>query len=301
MLAIADRQHRNVTREQLLGLGMSAEAIAHRIRRGRLFPKYRGVYSVGTPDQTRYGEWTAAVLACGDEALLSFECAAALFGVRPDPVGPIEISVPRHVNRSPKGIVVHRRTLTSRDRTRRRNIPVTTIATTIIDLATRLDDSELERAISEAVSRRLTTPDHLVSVQNVTRNRPGAPRLRALLTRHSFRLTDSELERLFIPLALSAGLPVPETRTYVNGFKVDFHWPELGLVVETDSLTFHRDPFQQRNDRLRDQAHTAAGLTQLRFTHWQVSYDQAHVEKTLRAVGQRLLAAAALPSPGRAA
>ncbi len=274
---------------------MTAEAIAHRIRRGKLFPKHRGVYAVGSPDQTRYGEWMAAVLACGDEALLSYECAGALFRVRPDPSGPIEISVPPNVTRRPKGVVVHKRTLTRRDRTRRHSIPVTTIACTIIDLATRLDDSELERAISEATSRRLTTPDHLLSVLSVTHKRNGAPRLRNLLTRHSFRLTDSELERIFIPLSLKAGLPVPETRTYVNGFKVDFSWPALGLVVETDSLTFHRDPFQQRNDRLRDQTHTAAGLTQLRFTHWQVKYDPRHVQKTLRVVGQRLLAA--LPGP----
>ena len=211
--------------------------------------------------------------------------------------GPIEISVPPNVTRRPKGIVGPQAHAHQRDRTRRHNIPVTTIACTIIDLATRLDDSELERAISEATSRHLTTPDHLLSVLNVTHKRNGAPRLRNLLTRHSFRLTDSELERIFIPLSLKAGLPVPETRTYVNGFKVDFSWPALGLVVETDSLTFHRDPFQQRNDRLRDQAHTAAGLTQLRFTHWQVKYDPRHVQKTLRVVGQRLLAASRPEEP----
>jgi len=46
--------------------------------------------------------------------------------------------------------------------------------------------------------------------------------------------------------------------------------PELGLVVETDGLRYHRTPAQQARDRRRDQLHTAAGLTTLRFTHAQV-------------------------------
>jgi very-short-patch-repair endonuclease len=74
----------------------------------------------------------------------------------------------------------------------------------------------------------------------------------------------------------------------INGFKVDFYWPDLGLVVETDGLRYHRTPAQQARDRSRDQAHTAAGLTCLRFTHAQVRYEPEQAEKTLRAVARRL-------------
>jgi very-short-patch-repair endonuclease len=73
----------------------------------------------------------------------------------------------------------------------------------------------------------------------------------------------------------------------VNGYRVDFHWPELGLVVETDGLRYHRTPTQQARDRRRDQAHTAAGLTPLRFTHHQVAHEAQSVETTLRAVVRR--------------
>ena len=74
----------------------------------------------------------------------------------------------------------------------------------------------------------------------------------------------------------------------VNGFKVDFYWPELGLVVETDGLRYHRTPAEQARDRLRDQAHTAAGLTPLRFTHEQVRYEPEHVLKILAQTASRL-------------
>jgi very-short-patch-repair endonuclease len=118
--------------------------------------------------------------------------------------------------------------------------------------------------------------------------------LRQLLDRRTFTLTDSELERRFLPLARAAGFGQPRTGEQLNGFKVDFFWPELGLVVETDGLRYHRTPAAQARDRLRDQAHAAAGLTTLRFTHAQVRYEPRHVRETLAAVARRIRAPARL-------
>jgi uncharacterized protein DUF559 len=110
------------------------------------------------------------------------------------------------------------------------------------------------------------------------------------LEQPTFTLTDSELERCFLPITRRAGLAPPLTGRHVNGFKVDFHWPELGLIVETDGLRYHRTPAQQARDRLRDQAHAAAGLTPLRFTRAQVRFEPGHVQATLAAVVRRLRA-----------
>jgi very-short-patch-repair endonuclease len=112
--------------------------------------------------------------------------------------------------------------------------------------------------------------------------------LRQILDRRTFTLTESQLERKFLPLARRAGLPAPQTGTYVNGFKVDFFWPDLGLIVETDGLRYHRTPAQQARDRVRDQEHTAAGLTSLRFTRAQVAFEPDRVVATLIAVTRRL-------------
>ncbi len=81
---------------------------------------------------------------------------------------------------------------------------------------------------------------------------------------------------------------MPVTGKRLNGFKVNFYWPHIGLVVETDGLRYHRTPAQQARDKLRDQAHTAAGLTALRFTHEQVRFEARYVRETLRAVATRL-------------
>jgi very-short-patch-repair endonuclease len=109
-----------------------------------------------------------------------------------------------------------------------------------------------------------------------------------MLDRRTFRLTRSELESLFLPICAELGLPVPLTKQWVNGFEVDFYWPGLGFVVETDGLQYHRTPAKQARDRLRDQAHTAAGFLNLRFTHEQVKYEPRHVARTMEAAGRHL-------------
>ena len=68
---------------------------------------------------------------------------------------------------------------------------------------------------------------------------------------------------------------------------MDFFWPGLGLVVETDGLRYHRTPAQQARDRLRDQAHARRGVTCLRFTHHQVRFDPEHVIETLAEVAEK--------------
>ncbi|MGH2955228.1 MAG: type IV toxin-antitoxin system AbiEi family antitoxin domain-containing protein [Solirubrobacterales bacterium] len=285
--ALTARQHGVVTRSQLLGLGFSVKAVDHRIARGRLHPVHRGVYAVGRPELTTHGRWMAAVLACGPEAVLSHECAAALWEIRPDRGGKSDVTVPAGVLRRHPGVRLRRtRRLDQAERDRRHGIPVTTPIRTLIDIATRLERNPLEAAINEADKRGLADPEALRAAVEES-SLPGAAKLRRLLDRTTFVLTDSELERLFLPIARRVGLPPPQTRRYVNGFKVDFHWPDLGLVVETDGLRYHRTPAQQARDRLRDQAHTAAGLTQLRFTHAQIRFAPRHVEGTLAAVARR--------------
>lgn len=70
----------------------------------------------------------------------------------------------------------------------------------------------------------------------------------------------------------------------------DFFWPELGLVVETVGLRYHRTPVQQARQTLRDNAHAAAGLVPLRFTHAQVRYDPHYVETTLVRIARSITA-----------
>lgn len=282
--ALAERQHDLVKREQLPAIGLSRHAIEHRLKTGRLHVVHRGVYAVGRRRLTRLGEYMAAVLACGAGAALSHESAAALWQIRPDRSGPIEVSVAGSLRVAP-GIVVHQQT--RRAIRLRHHIPVASLADALVDIADRLTRDELEAAISEADIRSLITPEQLRRNLDGMPSRPGVRVLRRTLDKRTFRVTRSKLERHFLAIIRRAGLSMPLTRVRVNGYEVDFYWPELGLVVETDGLTYHRTPAQQAADRLRDQTHIAAGLTPLRFTHHQVIHEPEHVQAILVAVAGR--------------
>jgi len=183
---------------------------------------------------------------------------------------------------------VHRVKLTAEDVTKRDGIPVVTPARALLDQAAAVSPRRLERDINVADSLGLVNPERLRAALDGYARQPGVAPLRELLDRHTFTLTDPDLEQMFLPVTRRAGLPEPLTRQRVNGFRVDFFWPSLGLVVETDGLRYHRTPAQQARDLVREQTHKAAGLEPLRFTHWQVAYDRPWVQRTLRRVAARL-------------
>ncbi|HET9592654.1 MAG TPA: type IV toxin-antitoxin system AbiEi family antitoxin domain-containing protein [Solirubrobacterales bacterium] len=300
--ALAENQHGVVSNDQLREVGYTPQAIYHRIRTGRLHPLHRGVYVVGRPQATAHGRWMAAVLACPG-SVLSHSSAAALWRMGPEERDQVQLSLPSRSRRSRPGLEIHQRpSLHQRDITREYGIPCTTPVQTLIDMSLPLDRAGVERMINEADKYNLVHPPQLREALAERAGEPGAAKLRFILDRRTFRLTKEELERRFLPLARDAGLPTPLTGQFVNDFEVDFHWPDLGLVIETDGLRYHRTPAEQARDRLRDQAHTAAGLTPLRFTHEQVRYEPDHVLAVLRAIAGRLAArayqlAAEAPSP----
>jgi Transcriptional regulator, AbiEi antitoxin/Protein of unknown function (DUF559)/AbiEi antitoxin C-terminal domain len=283
---LAKSQHGVVTRGQLLALGMGARSIEHRLSSGRLHPLMRGVYAVGRPEVGRFGWWMAAVLACGPKALLSHHSAAALWGIRRAQQNvrqaDVHVVVARGHARIRPGIHVHcRRGHELPARREVDGIPVTHPVATLVDLATELADGQLEAAVNEADHLKLVDPERLRRALDALPPWAGVKRLSGLLDGPTITLTTTELERLFLPLAAGAGLPAPQTQTRLDGYRVDFYWPELGIVVETDGLRYHRTPFKQASDKRRDNAHAGSGLTTLRFTHGQICHEPAYVRATL--------------------
>ncbi|HEX6753981.1 MAG TPA: DUF559 domain-containing protein [Solirubrobacterales bacterium] len=290
---LAGRQHGIVARRQLLALGFNAREIEHRVARRRLHLVMRGVYAVGWPELTPKRRWMAAALACGDDAALSHHSAAALWEIGTERGGVIDVSVIRRAELKRPGLRVRGRpTLSAANVASRDGIPVTSPVQTLVDLATELGPLGVERAVNEADKRDLVDPEALRYELDGYAGRPGAPLLRRIIDRRTFRLSDSDLEILFRPIAAAAGLPPPLTKQRVNGFEVDFFWPELGLVVETDGLRYHRTPSTQTRDARRDRAHALAGMTPLRFTHSEIKHESRKVEAELarisRALGERI-------------
>lgn len=291
------QQHGVITHAQLIGLGMGPEAIRHRLSNGRLHRLMRGVYAVGRPDIGKRGMWMAGVLACGPAALLSHRSAAALWGIRKMRTEEeTEVVIPAGPPRRYPGVRAHRRR--GHEAPGRREvdrIPVTHPVATLVDLASCTPPWQVEAAVNEADHLELIDPEMLRGALDSLPRWPGVGRLRKLLQAPTITLTSTQLERRFLPLALEAGLPSPVTQAWLNGYRVDFFWPDLGLVVEADSLRYHRTTFKQARDKRRDNAHATSGLTTLRFTHSQICHEPQYVRRMLIRAAQRLRAQ--LPAP----
>jgi very-short-patch-repair endonuclease len=210
----------------------------------------------------------AAVLACGDGAVLSHHSAAALWELLKPVEGPIHVSTPFTSGRAAqRGIHLHRCPSLStpaepspspsslpseggRGRwlltTHRHNIPVTTIQRTIDDLEGTVPPYLLRRAKRQA------------ELKNVR------------LTGAEGRRARSDLEEDFFALTRLHHLPFPETNVKLGRWEVDFLWRDQRLVVEIDSFLYHRGSIAFHDDHARDLVLRQLGFTVLRYSERQL-------------------------------
>src|SRR6185312_4366798 len=192
--ALARAQHGLVTRRQLVALGLTDAGIKHRIARGRLHPVARGVHAVGRAELTPNGRRMVAVLACGGDVdrdggvelrpgrrvpavVLSHASAAGLFAIGPEPSDRSEITTIVSTGRRVPGVSLHRRrSLRCDSAGYYEGIPVTSPVQTLIDLATRYGQGQMERAINEADKLGLVRTDDLRQALDDHVGEPGVGR-----------------------------------------------------------------------------------------------------------------------------
>jgi very-short-patch-repair endonuclease len=281
---IAARQHRIVTRPQLLAAGLGAGMIRHRLETGRLFPLHPGVYAVGTADPGPLGHLLSAVFACGNRAVLSHRSAAALWKLLEPKPGPIDVTVPGKRTKPSDGIHLHStRSLPPADTTTRLRIPCTTVERVLIDLAA-IRSPELERAVEQGFVNHLIGRTRMQEALHRANGRAGTGQLKRLLAGLLPQLpfTRSELERRFLKLIASANLPMPIVNRHREAHRVDFHWPADKLVVETDGRGIHDNPYAFEEDRRRDLDLQLADWHVVRMTWRQIAEQPERVLALLR-------------------
>jgi very-short-patch-repair endonuclease len=292
--SIATRRHGVVTRAQLVAAGVSESGISDRVAAGRLHRVHRGVYAVGHPRLSDHGRWMAAVLACGEGAVLSHLSAAELWGLRrrarrlseaggrgaPDPV---HITVPSTAGkRKQRGIVLHRSsTLTASDCTRHDGIPVTKPRRTLADIRPLLSPTQFNSAVREAEFLRLPIGDWFGGGPEPAGEPPRSGRRRAAHLRDRAR---TELEQRMLALCRRHRLPQPEVNVTIDRFEVDFLWREQRLVVEVDGWESHRSRSAFEEDRARDARLAFLGYEVVRFTWRQLARDGTAVATTIRSL-----------------
>jgi hypothetical protein len=282
VVALARRQHRIVTRAQLLALGLNPDAIKRSVRGGWLHREHPGVYSVGTPATTPLERAAAAVLACGRGAALAEQSALGLWGLRnPWPAQPRLVAP---TDRRPSGLVVHRTTkLVRADIRTHLGIRVTSMARTVLDCAPTQASKQLTRTVNDALRSPFLSAAQLADV--CARNpRHRGTKLLLPFVDAGHNPTRSAFEDLFPSFCERFGLPSPLVNVIVCGYEVDAYFPEHGVIVELDGWDFHRDRRSFENDRNRDADTLAAGLVTVRITWVRFTTGPEHEAERLRAI-----------------
>ena len=286
LAAMARRQHGVVARQQLKALGIENGAIKARLRLGQLHAIHRGVYSLGHRRLNIRGAWLAAVLACGEGALLSHRSAAALWGLVRPRRSPIDVTSRRgRVGRD--GIRLHCSSVPDEERLIEAEIPVTSVARTLLDLAEVLDEDGLRRAFEEADRLKLLRTPELERVCARAGRRKGLPALHHLIAEARAPVaTRSPLEDRFVEYCREhlADLPAPLTNVSILGHEVDAYWPSHRLIVELDGFSIHSHRAAFERDRARDAKMQAAGYRVLRLTHRRLKAAPNGVASELRAI-----------------
>lgn len=203
----------------------------------------------------------AAVLACGEGAVLSHRSAAELWELLYPREGAVHVSIPvRNGRKQRQGIRLHRcESLVEETTTRRYGIPVTTPARTIADLKAAVPEWEWRKAVRQAEFKKF---DLGSSVQT-----DG---------------TRSDLERDFLRLCRRHGLPAPEVNVRVGTWTVDFLWRTERVAVETDFYEYHRGKIAFQDDHARDLALRRRDLDVRRYSEKQLNEEPEEVIADLR-------------------
>ena len=266
-------------------------AVRDRVASGRLHRVFAGVVAVMPPRLlTRRGIVMAATLACRRGTVATHRAASELYALRLARRAWVDVATPGMGGHRRAGIRVHDgRSLTPADVVVVDNIPCTSLARTLLDIAEDATRRELERALDSAEQQRILDMRAIDDVLTRADGRRGAKLLRAVLGEHRVgcTLTRNDLEEALLKIARAAGHPPDAVNHWIafpdgGGAEADLLYREQRLIAEADG----RDPHTIRRafdgDRRRDARLMLLGWRVVRFTWHQITGEPAYVAATLR-------------------
>jgi hypothetical protein len=258
VVELARGQFNRISRLQLVELGLTDAAIAHRVTSGRLVSVEEGVFAVAPVlDHDDWGKWMGATLTA-PRSVLSHVSAATAWGVwslprqfetvtRPGSGGP----------RRHGGVLVFRSSTLEGECTELRDIPITSVPRTLLDLARSLSERALARALREALRLELTTMPALGDALGRYHRRRGSRRLAAAVARYAglpVERARSGAEIRALETLRTADRPLPQLNRRIAGEEADLSWPGARLILEIDGGPFHLDVGEDARKQARWEA-----------------------------------------------
>jgi Transcriptional regulator, AbiEi antitoxin/Protein of unknown function (DUF559) len=277
MATLAARQYGIVSREQLVGLGYSDDAIDRAVAAGRLHRWHRKIFAVGHRGLSPHGFCMAAVMFRGEGALLSYQSAVWLWGLEPNLEIPVNVSV-RWRGHAQDAIGLHHcPALRDEDIAATERLPVTAVPRTLMDYASEAKRFKLERAIDKADRLDLLDIAAIDRIADEVRRHPGRARLLQAIDIYRERgFTRSGGEKRMLAALADAGVPRPLVNNFIEGYELDFYWERERFAVELDSWE-RRRPRSSEDDRRRREELAMAGIETIRVTGTRLKHEPREV------------------------
>lgn len=288
--AIASQNDFVVTRQQLLGAGISRSAITRRVGLS-LLPFSKGVFTLGHPTSSH--QLMRAALASVERSVVADQAAARLHGLPIRDRDVISIVAPKgHVATLPVEVRLRStRHLPPCDTTTIEGLPSTTVERTICDLASIVPPQKTQHLIEWAIAERVMTSRSFVAcaLSFCRRGRKGSAVVRLL----SHELLDEQpipasvLEREGCRVFSAAGTDgfelhfVPPWSDGVTGV-VDLAWVAERVIVELDGRRWHMTTKAMESDRRRDRQAASHHWLVMRFGWQEVMERPAQVLNEVR-------------------
>ena len=288
---LLDTQHGVVGRMQLDDLHVTKAQLGHWVRSGRLGRVAPRVWRVAGAPVTWEQRLHVGLLALGRMSWVSHDAAAQLHGFDRTPSDRVEFLVLRRRRAAEFSELVHStRRWGPSDEVTIDGLRVTSATRTILDLANvQVHPDRLKAAIDTAVRLETSAPETLrVRLQAIRgRGRTGVRMIDQLLEDSGGH---TMLERKFLELMSSAGLPRPEPQVvFRDGHtgrviaRVDFLYRDFNLVVEVSGQLGHSSPSERARDAHRRNELQDLGLVVYEFTWEDITRRPAWVIAEMRA------------------
>jgi predicted transcriptional regulator of viral defense system len=159
---VAESQAGYFTASQARKVGFSWERLSSNVKKGTFLRVIHGVYRLAHFPGSTFEDLFIAWLKTGPRSVISHESALGVYDLSDIIPAEVHVIVPRNASRRHKGIHLHTNQLRPDEIASREGLPVTSVARTIVDVATtHLAEEQIHQAIQEALIRGLVSPKDL--------------------------------------------------------------------------------------------------------------------------------------------
>lgn len=263
-----------VATRQLRALGVGYPTVRAELASGRWSRLSEGIYFLGNTRPGLSSRRWAALLACGEGAVLSHNTAADIYGFPRSRwlTTCIDVSIPDERQEvAIPGVRVRRSRLLPAKAAVHNGWPITTVADTVLDLVAEMrSPHDVVALLTDACRSKAVSAEEILTAMGRRKRQRHRQLVKDVLADVTGGV-ESLLEHKYLvrverPHGLPLGRRQVKARAHGLPIREDVEYDEFDTVVELDGRFGHEGSGRHR-DRRRDNAGTVRGKATLRYGH----------------------------------